>query len=100
MMFAKFIIVVDDDVNVQDGSEVLWKVFNNVDPRRDTMIVEGPLDVLDHSAPLALVGSKMGFDATRKWTSEGHSREWPKDIVMSEDIKQLVESKWSEYGID
>ena len=100
MMFAKFIIVVDDDVNVQDSSEVLWKVFNNVDPRRDTMIVEGPLDVLDHSAPLALVGSKMGFDATRKWTSEGHSREWPKDIVMSEDIKQLVESKWSEYGID
>lgn len=100
MMFAKFIVVVDDDVNVQDGSEVLWKVFNNVDPRRDTMIVEGPLDVLDHSAPLALVGSKMGLDATRKWISEGHSREWPKDIVMSEDIKQLVQSKWSEYGID
>jgi len=100
MMFAKFIVVVDDDVNVQDSSEVLWKVFNNVDPRRDTMIVEGPLDVLDHSAPLALVGSKMGFDATRKWTSEGHSREWPKDIVMNETIKQLVGSKWSEYGID
>lgn len=100
MMFAKFIIVVDQDVNVQNLSEVLWKVFNNVDPRRDTMIVDGPLDVLDHSAPLPLIGSKMGIDATKKWVSEGHSREWPEDIIMSTDIKELVDKKWSEYGID
>lgn len=100
MMFAKFIIVVDEDVNVQDVSEVMWKVFNNVDPRRDTMIVEGPLDVLDHSAPMALVGSKMGIDATRKWVSEGHPREWPKDIKMSQGIVELVSRKWSEYGIE
>jgi len=100
MMFAKFIVVVDEDVNVQDVSEVMWKVFNNVDPRRDTMIVEGPLDVLDHSAPMALVGSKMGIDATRKWVSEGHPREWPKDIKMSPEIVELVNRKWSEYGIE
>lgn len=100
MMFAKFIVVVDKDVNVQNVSEVMWKVFNNVDPRRDTMIVEGPLDVLDHSAPLPLFGSKMGFDATKKWPDEGHTREWPKDIVMSRDIIELVNRKWSDYGID
>lgn len=100
MMFAKFIIVVDEDVNVQNVSEVMWKVFNNVDPRRDTMIVDGPLEVLDHSAPLPLYGSKMGFDATKKWPEEGHTREWPRDIVMSPDIKELVDLKWSEYGIE
>ena len=100
MMFAKFIVVVDEDVNVQNLSEVLWKVFNNVDPRRDTMIVEGPLDVLDHSAPQPLLGSKMGIDATKKWVSEGHSREWPEDIVMNQDIVDLVTARWSEYGID
>jgi len=99
MMFAKFIVVVDQDVNVQNLSEVLWKVFNNADPKRDTMIVEGPLDVLDHSAPLPLFGSKMGIDATKKWISEGHAREWPNDIKMSEHIVNLVSSRWSEYGI-
>lgn len=100
MMFAKFIIVVDDDVNVENVSEVMWKVFNNVDPRRDTMIVDGPLEVLDHSAPRPLFGSKMGIDATRKWQSEGHPREWPKDIEMSKEVIEMVEKKWSEYGLD
>jgi 4-hydroxy-3-polyprenylbenzoate decarboxylase len=98
MMFAKFIIVVDDTVNVENVSEVMWKVFNNVDPKRDTMIVEGPLDVLDHSAPNALFGSKMGIDATKKWVSEGHDREWPEDIVMDEKIVNLVTQRWEEYG--
>ncbi|MGS0764134.1 menaquinone biosynthesis decarboxylase [Syntrophomonas curvata] len=100
MMFAKFIVVVDEGVNVQNVSEVMWKVFNNVDPRRDTMIVEGPLDVLDHSAPLPFYGSKMGIDATKKWPAEGHNREWPEDIRMSEEIIALVDQKWSDYGID
>ncbi|PKM76782.1 MAG: menaquinone biosynthesis decarboxylase [Firmicutes bacterium HGW-Firmicutes-15] len=100
MMFSKFIVVVDKDVNVQNLSEVLWKVFNNADPKRDTMIVEGPLDVLDHSAPLPLFGSKMGIDATKKWADEGHLREWPEDIKMSKEIVDLVNTKWSEYGLD
>ncbi len=100
MMFSKFIVVVDKDVNVQNLSEVLWKVFNNADPKRDTMIVEGPLDVLDHSAPLPLFGSKMGIDATKKWIGEGHLREWPEDIKMSQAIIDLVDKKWSEYGLD
>jgi 4-hydroxy-3-polyprenylbenzoate decarboxylase len=100
MMFAKYIVVVDQQVDVQNLSEVLWKVFNNADPKRDTMIVEGPLDVLDHSAPLPLFGSKMGIDATKKWPGEGHLREWPDDIVMSPEIVELVTRKWSEYGLD
>lgn len=100
MMFSKFIIVVDEDVNVQDPSEVMWKVCNNVDPRRDTMITEGPLDVLDHSAPLPLVGSKMGIDATKKWTAEGHNREWPRDIKMTDDILDLISKRWHEYGLE
>ncbi|MGE5415490.1 MAG: menaquinone biosynthesis decarboxylase [Acidobacteriota bacterium] len=100
MMFAKYIVVVDDKVNVHDLSEVMWKVFNNVDPRRDLQIVNGPLDVLDHSAPLPLFGAKMGIDATIKWVSEGHQREWPEDIVMTDKIKELVSRKWSDYGLE
>jgi 4-hydroxy-3-polyprenylbenzoate decarboxylase len=100
MMFAKFIVVVDGDVDVQDVSGVMWKVFNNVDPKRDLLIVEGPLDVLDHSAPLPLIGAKMGIDATRKWLSEGHTREWPNDIVMDPGIKEMVTKKWKDYGLD
>ncbi|MGE5372602.1 MAG: menaquinone biosynthesis decarboxylase [Solirubrobacterales bacterium] len=100
MMFAKFIVIVDETVDVQNVSEVMWKVFNNVDPKRDLLVVEGPLDVLDHSAPLPLIGAKLGIDATIKWVSEGHNREWPKDIKMSDEIVQLVTRKWQEYGLE
>ena len=99
LMFSKIIVVVDKDVNVQDTNEVLWKVGNNVDPRRDTVFVEGPLDVLDHSAPLPQAGSKMGIDATKKWPEEGFTREWPEEIKMTPDIKELVDRRWGEYGI-
>jgi 4-hydroxy-3-polyprenylbenzoate decarboxylase len=99
MMMAKLIIVVDHNVDVQDVSGVMWRVFNNIDPRRDVMIVDGPLDALDHSSPMSHYGSKMGIDATRKWPEEGHSREWPEDIEMSPEIKKLVDGKWASYGI-
>jgi 4-hydroxy-3-polyprenylbenzoate decarboxylase len=99
MMFAKFIIVVDAEVDVQNLSDVLWKMFNNVDPQRDLQIVEGPLEVLDHSAPHALFGSKLGIDATKKWVEEGHARPWPDDMVMRLDILRLVEHRWREYGL-
>ncbi|OEF97295.1 menaquinone biosynthesis decarboxylase [Vulcanibacillus modesticaldus] len=100
MMLSKLIIVVDEDVDVQNLSEVAWKVFNNIDPKRDVTIVEGPLDDLDHSSPMPFIGSKMGIDATKKWKSEGHNREWPDDVEMSEEIKELVDRKWKEYGIE
>jgi len=98
MMFTKLIIVVDEDVNVQNMSEVWWRVFNNIDPRRDLVFADGPLDVLDHASPHAVFGSKMGIDATRKGPLDGHTREWPRDIVMDAATKALVNRKWSSYG--
>jgi len=98
MMLAKLIIVVDAGVDVQNISEVMWRVFNNIDAKRDVVIVEGPLDALDHASPLPHLGAKMGIDATTKWPSEGHLREWPGDVVMSERMKNLVDGKWREYG--
>lgn len=100
LSLTKFVVIVDEHVNVHDESEVAWRVFNNVDPRRDVVITEGPLDVLDHASPTPNYGAKMGLDATKAWASEGYGREWPDDIVMSEEIKRLVDERWSSYGID
>ncbi|WP_334110381.1 UbiD family decarboxylase, partial [Thermodesulfitimonas autotrophica] len=99
LAFSKLVVVVDANVNVQDMNEVWWRVFNNIDPRRDIILSEGPLDVLDHASPRFAYGSKMGIDATRKWPGEGHEREWPEDIVMSPEVKALVDRRWSEYGL-
>jgi len=98
MMFTKFIFIFDEDVNVQNTSEAAWKAFNNVDPSRDLLISEGPLDVLDHSSPRPIYGAKMGIDATKKWPEEGYQREWPDEIQMSDEIRQLVDKRWKEYG--
>jgi 4-hydroxy-3-polyprenylbenzoate decarboxylase len=99
MMYTKLIIVVDGDIKPQDVSTVAWKVFNNIDARRDVVISDGPLDALDHASSLPHYGSRMGIDATRKWKSEGHTREWPDDITMSPEIKALVDGRWEQYGI-
>ncbi len=98
MMFTKMIIVVDAHVNVHNMNEVWWRVYNNVDPKRDFMFVEGPVEVLDHACPLPSYGSKVGIDATKKGPEEGHLREWPEEIEMSQPIKDLVTAKWKEYG--
>ncbi len=99
MMFSKFIVIVDEDVDVHDEQAVMFRVGANVDPRRDTFIVDGPLDVLDHSAPYPAAGSKIGIDATRKIAGEGVVRDWPKLLTMSEEIKRLVDGRWKEYGL-
>ncbi len=99
MMFSKFIIVVDEDVNVHDEQAVMFAVGANVDPRRDTFLVDGPMDILDHAAPSCGAGSKMGIDATRKMQGEGTVRDWPMPLSMSEDIKRLVDGRWHEYGL-
>ncbi len=99
MMYTKMIIIVDGEVDVHDLSTVAWKVFNNIDARRDVVIVDGPLDALDHASPMARLGSKMGIDATRAWPEEGHLREWPPEIEMNREIKRLVDQRWGEYGI-
>lgn len=100
MMYTKLIIVVDEHIKPNDLSTVAWKVFNNIDAARDVVIVDGPLDALDHASNLPHYGHKMGIDATKKWPSEGHTREWPKDIEMTKEIKELVDRRWKEYGIE
>lgn len=100
MMFTKIIVVLDEDVDVQDRSEVIWRICNNIDPKRDITFVDGPIDVLEHASDIPNYGSKMGIDATKKWASEGYKRKWPNDIVMSPEIKKLVDARWKEYGLD
>jgi 4-hydroxy-3-polyprenylbenzoate decarboxylase len=93
-MFTKCIVVVDEDVDVQNLADVTLKVFNHIDPERDIQFTLGPVDSLDHSSRLPDYGSKMGIDATRKWSSEGFTRPWPDEIVMDAKTRQLVDSKW------
>jgi 4-hydroxy-3-polyprenylbenzoate decarboxylase len=99
MMFTKVIVVVDAGVNVQNTSEVLWRLGNNVDPRRDIVIVDGPLDALDHASPTPFYGGKIGIDATKKGPEEGHMREWPDSLVMSREVRARIDSLWSELGL-
>ena len=100
MMNVKMIIVVDSHVDVQDLSEVAWRVFNNIDAEHDLEIVHGPLDVLDHSSPMAKWGAKLGIDATKTWPEEGHSREWPEEIEMTKDVKARINYMWNSLGLD
>lgn len=86
MMFTKYILVVDDDVDVHDTSAVLFRWLSNTDPQRDSLLTRGPADVLDHATPEVGVGSKMGFDATRKLPGEGFRRNWPPLIRMDESV--------------
>jgi 4-hydroxy-3-polyprenylbenzoate decarboxylase len=99
-MFTKCIVVVDEDVNVQDIGEVTLKAFNNIDPERDIQFTLGPIDSLDHASRLPNYGSKMGIDATRKWSTEGFSRPWPDEITMDPGIKAIVNKKWKSLGIE
>ena len=97
-MFTKCILVVDEDVNVHDIGEVTLKVLNNIDPERDIQFTYGPIDSLDHASRLPNYGSKMGVDATRKWTSEGFTRPWPDEITMDNKTKTLVDSRWKVFA--
>jgi 4-hydroxy-3-polyprenylbenzoate decarboxylase len=99
-MFTKCILVVDEDVNVQDIGEVTLKALNHIDPERDIQFTLGPVDSLDHASRLPNYGSKMGIDATRKWTSEGFTRPWPEEILMDEKTKALVDKRWKELGLE
>jgi 4-hydroxy-3-polyprenylbenzoate decarboxylase len=98
-MFTKCIVVVDDDVDVQNLSEVAWKALNNIDPQRDIEFVMGPVDSLDHASRLDNYGSKMGIDATRKWPQEGFTRRWPEVIRMPEPVRARVEELWRKAGL-
>ena len=99
LSFTKFVIVVDKSVNVHDLSAVALAVFNNIDPKRDMSFVEGPVDTLNHAAPVRDFGSKVCMDATAKMKEEGYTRTWPEEIEMDEGTKKKVDGIWKELGI-
>jgi 4-hydroxy-3-polyprenylbenzoate decarboxylase len=99
LSLTKGVVVVDDWVDVHDYGQVMWQAGANVDPARDVVLSEGPLDHLDHAPSLQFVGGKIGIDATAKWASEGYPREWPEVARMSPEVRDLVDRRWSEYGI-
>ncbi len=93
-MYTKFIVVVDDDVDLRDWKEVIWAITTRVDPARDTVMVENtPIDYLDFASPVSGLGSKMGIDATNKWPGET-TREWGQPIVMDAAVKSRVDAMW------
>jgi 4-hydroxy-3-polyprenylbenzoate decarboxylase len=99
MMLAKTIVVVSERVNVHDLSEVAWRATGNIDPKRDLMILEGPMDDLDHAALRHRFGGKLGVDATEKSALDDVVQPWPEEIVMSEEIRALVTRRWKDYGL-
>ncbi len=99
LSLTKCVVVVDEWADVHDYEEVFFRVCANVDPKRDVLVSEGPLDHLDHAPTLQFVGGKLGIDATHKGTAEG-TREWPPEIEMTDEIRALVDRRWQEYGLD
>ncbi|MEC7489494.1 MAG: UbiD family decarboxylase [Pseudomonadota bacterium] len=98
-MYTKFVIVVDNDINVRSWDDVIWAIATNVDAARDVDIIENtPIDYLDFASPVEGLGSKMGIDATSKMPPETN-REWGRRIRMSDDTIKEVTKKWQEYGL-
>src|SRR5437764_1645517 len=92
MMFSKYIVVVDEDCDVHNTSEVLFRLCANTDPERDSTIIRNPSDSLDHAPTEQNIGSHMGIDATRKLPGENYHRPWPELLKMEERVKALVDS--------
>jgi 4-hydroxy-3-polyprenylbenzoate decarboxylase len=98
LSLSKSVVVVDEFVDVHDYEQVFFHVCANVDPKRDVLASEGPLDQLDHAAVLPCYGGKLGIDATHKLPEEG-AREWPERIEMAPEVRDTVDRRWEEYGI-
>jgi 4-hydroxy-3-polyprenylbenzoate decarboxylase len=99
LSLTRCVVVVDHDVDVRDVSQVAFRAFSNVDAGRDMLVMDGPVDALDHAAPYAAYGAQVGFDATAKWEGEGLVRPWPDEIRMSDDVRQRVDARWADLGI-
>jgi 4-hydroxy-3-polyprenylbenzoate decarboxylase len=98
LSLTKCVVVVDEWVDVHDYEDVFFRVTANVDPKRDVLLSEGPLDHLDHAPGTQFVGGKMGIDATHKLPEEG-ARPWPDEIRMTPEVEELVTRRWAEYGL-
>jgi 4-hydroxy-3-polyprenylbenzoate decarboxylase len=99
LMLAKTIVVVSEHVDVHNLSEVAWRATGNIDPKRDVVILDGPMDDLDHAALRHRFGGKMGIDATEKSALDDIVQPWPEEILMSEEVRALVTRRWAEYGL-
>jgi 4-hydroxy-3-polyprenylbenzoate decarboxylase len=99
LSLTKGIVVVDADVDVHDYGQVMWQVGANVDPARDVVLSDGPLDHLDHAPTMQFHGGKLGIDATAKGPADGYERGWPDRIRMSDEVRERVTSRWDELGI-
>jgi len=99
MALAKSIVVVSEHVNVHDLSEVAWRATGNIDPRRDLMVIEGPMDDLDHAALRHRFGGKLGVDATEKGPLDDVGQPWPDEIAMSDEVRERVSRRWKDYGL-
>ncbi len=100
LAFTKFVYIFDEDCNVQDFGEVLFRIGANCDPGRDTLHTKGPVDQLDHASVAEGFGGKLGFDCTHKWQGEnGFSRDYPKLITMADDVKARVDEMWGKLGL-
>ena len=100
LAFTKMVFIFDEDCNVQDIGEVLFRLGANCDPGRDTLLSRGPVDQLDHASVAEGFGGKIGFDCTHKWPGEnGFNRDYPKLIQMSDDVKKKVDAMWSKLGL-
>jgi 4-hydroxy-3-polyprenylbenzoate decarboxylase len=98
-MYTKFIVVTDDDVDIREWKEVVWALTTRVDAARDVLIVENtPIDYLDFASPVPGLGSKMGIDATNKW-SEETSRAWGRPITRDPEVKKRVDRLWKDLGL-
>ncbi len=98
-MYTKWVVVVDDDIDARDWKDVMWAISTRMDPARDITLIEGtPIDYLDFASPVSGLGSKIGLDATNKWPPEV-SREWGREIRMSEEVVKTVTEKWPKLGL-
>jgi 4-hydroxy-3-polyprenylbenzoate decarboxylase len=98
-MYTKFIVVVDEDINVRDWTDVIWAITTRMDPSRDTLLVDStPIDYLDFASPVSGLGSKMGMDATNKWPGETN-REWGRTMQMTPEVTAKVDQMWKMLGL-
>jgi 4-hydroxy-3-polyprenylbenzoate decarboxylase len=98
-LYTKFVIVVDDDINVREWKDVIWAISTRMDPVRDiTMIEDTPIDYLDFASPEPNLGGKVGLDATNKIPPETN-RAWGVKIQMDNEVIEKVSNIWEKLGL-
>ena len=99
-MYTKMVVVTDDDIDIRNWQDVIWALSTQMDPARDTVILEQtPIDYLDFASPVSGLGGKIGFDATAKWAGETN-RNWGRPVKMSDEVITRIDSIWGELGFD